>query len=335
MSRRRLARRGGRTLRVLAAGLLLGISALFAACRSTPERPPDVILDNGNSGGSVLAASPDSRWVASGAWNGWIRLWALDDGAAGAAWRAHADSVNGMLFIGDGTRILSAGYDGRMAIWSDDGRLVREWPAGSPVTAFAAAPAEGLVVTGHADGRVSLWGVDGTLVKNWQQVHSGRVRAVALDHDGDRIATAGTDGRVSLWNRDGTPRQLESPPSDARTLVFPPGEDSLLGAGWFDLFRWTLPDGTVRRIATDHRGIINDLQWLPDGRLASISRQTDSSVLLLDPVSGTTLERLQRHDLCGVAVVPSPDGRFLATTSDDATVRIWQLEPPSSPRITH
>lgn len=326
--------RGYGPIRALAAGLLCSLSLLLGACQSTPERPPAFIIENGHSGGSVLATSPDSRWVASGGWSGWVRLWALEDGTPQTAWRAHADSVNGILFVGDGARVLTAGYDGRMALWTAGGRLIRDWQTGSPVTAFAAASGADRIATGHADGSISLWFTDGRRLETWPKVHSGYVRAVALDSGGGRIASAGSDGQVSFWAAGGMPRRLSAPPSDARTLVFAPENGSLLGAGWFELFRWSLTDGGLQRIATEHRGIINDLELLPDGRLASISRQTDSSVLLLDPLSGKTLERLQRHDLCGVAVAPSPDGRFLATTSDDATVRIWPLDPAPPAGLT-
>ncbi len=76
---------------------------------------------------------------------------------------------------------------------------------------------------------------------------------------------------------------------------------------------------------TGHLGIINSLHVLPDDRLATISRQTDSAVLILDPESGATLRRIGQHDLCGTAVTASTDGRVLVSTSDDATVRIWRL----------
>ena len=95
------------------------------------------------------------------------------------------------------------------------------------------------------------------------------------------------------------------------------------------LYRWNPASGELASLKTEHRGIINNIQFTPDGQLASISRQTDSAVLFLDPLSGETSARFQKHDLCGVAVNVSPDGRYLATTSDDASVRIWKIEAPS------
>ena len=77
---------------------------------------------------------------------------------------------------------------------------------------------------------------------------------------------------------------------------------------------------------TRHRGIIRSIGYLPGSNLlASISRQTDSAVYLLDPESGAVVRRLQQHDLCGASIALSPDGHYLATTSDDASVRIWDL----------
>jgi WD40 repeat protein len=75
---------------------------------------------------------------------------------------------------------------------------------------------------------------------------------------------------------------------------------------------------------TEHEGIIQHIRFLQaPGQLASISRQTDSSILILDPASGATREFIGRHELCGDYVEVSPDGRYLVTTADDASIRIW------------
>ena len=307
-------------------------AVIVSGCSSLPERPADVVIPGAHSGGSALTTSPDSRLVASGGWSGRIRLWHLPDGTPAGGWQAHGDSVNGIVFLGEGSRLLSAGYDGRMAIWNLSGHRLHAWDTGSPVTVLSARRDRELVATGHADGSVRLWDTEGRPLGAWPDVHRNRVREVALSDRGDTIASAGTDRRVYWWTYEGSPQRLDDPPSDARTLLFSSDGDTLIGAGWFRLFRWGLPDGRLSTMTTDHAGIINDLEFLPDGRLASISRQTDSSVLLLDAATGTTLQRLQRHELCGVAVSPTPDGRFLATTSDDASVRIWQLDDlPSQP----
>jgi WD40 repeat protein len=99
-----------------------------------------------------------------------------------------------------------------------------------------------------------------------------------------------------------------------------------MGGGWFRLFRWELHDASVSVVPTRHRGIIRSIGYLPGSHLlASISRQTDSAVYLLDPETGAVVRRFRPHDLCGASIALSPDGHYLATTSDDASVRIWDL----------
>ena len=130
-----------------------------------------------------------------------------------------------------------------------------------------------------------------------------------------------------LWTEDGSVRPLATPPADAWTLAFSPDGQTLSGGTWFRLYRWDLDDGTLTTIATEHHGIIKSIQYIDNGNeLASISRQTDSAVYFLDAESGEVKRRFQRHDLCGGDIAVSPDGRFLATTSDDSSVRFWLLE---------
>jgi len=301
--------------------------ALLAACAGTPGIAPDVIVpDAHHSQGHVLAFADADAALASGGSDGFVRLWRLPDGAPLAGFRAHDDSVYGLAFVARDRQLLSAGYDGRLALWSRDGRPVRERRTPSPVTAMAVHEAGNLVLTGHADGRVRRWQLpDLAPVAEWA-LHRDDVRAVAVHAASGTFASSGTDGQVYLWGAAQTPRALPAPPTDARDLAFTPDGRRLLGGGWFKLFRWDLGAGTLAVLPTEHRGIVTALDVGPGGRtLASISRQTDSAVLFLDPETGATRRRFQKHDLCGENVVLSRDGRWLASTADDGSMYLWNL----------
>lgn len=314
---------------------------LLAGCASRgSELQPNLILERTQQdGGSALGIDPASTRVIGGGWDGTVHVWSLADGRQLARWRAHEGTVHGALFLG-ADRILTAGYDGAIAIWDPAGRRIAAFDARSPVTAFDVTPDLTRFVTGHADGHVRWWQTDGVKLLRQDDVHDGaEVLAVAI-HPSGRVATSSDDdGRVALVEPDGTRRWLDAPPTDALTLAFAREGGALYGAGWFDLFRWDPASGRVQVMDTDHRGEIKRIAFTPDGReIASISRQTDSAVLLLDPASGRTLREIGKHDLCGGVVTVSADGRYLVSTSDDATVRVWDRrnprygEPPSTGR---
>lgn len=307
------------------AALLLVLSA----CAST-DIAPNVVVDSAHyNQGHVLAFSDAADVLASGGSDGFIRLWRLPDGTLAGGWRAHGESVYGLAFLQRDRALISAGYDGRLAVWQRDGRLKRERLTPSPITAFALDEARDIVLTGHEDGRVRQWRLADLAPATEWTLHRDYVRAVTLHRATDRFASSGADGQVFVWRAHETPRALAAPPTDARDLVFLPDGKHLLGGGWFKLFRWEVASGALKVLPTEHGGIVVSLHLGTDGRtLASISRQLDSAVYFLDPETGATVRRFQRHELCGEYVRLSANGRYLATTADDASVRIWDLTEP-------
>ena len=309
----------------------VGVSLLtgawgLAGCVSPPSVPPNVVIPDAHNNGYVLAFDDRSETLASGGSEGGIRLWRLPDGKALTGWKAHSDSVQGLKFIDHDRELLSADYDDTLALWRRDGTLLRRITTPSHITSMAADETSGIIVTGHRDGHVRLWRLaDFSLMKDLR-LHHGSVRAVAYQATNRLLASSGTDGRVFYWRLGESPYLLPSPPTDARDLTFTPDGKVLLGSGWFKLFRWQLADDNLQTLPTAIHGIIKSISLSRDGRtLASIGNQTNSSVYLLNARTGAVLKRFQPHDLCGTYVLFSPDGRYLASTSDDASIHIWDL----------
>ena len=301
---------------------------LLAAVGCSPlpvSESPFVIHENAHSGGSVVAFDFSGQVLASGGWEGRVRLWDTASGKPVRSWPAHTDSVNGIVFLNDDRELVTAGYDGRIARWSVDGSLLQSVDTGVPITHMVAQASSDRMLTGHNDGTVKVWRLADLAVIETRRLHTRAVRAVAIGGI-DQYASSGVDGAVFLWSERAAEQRLADPPMDAWTLAFSPNGQWLMGGSWFRLFRWDVHDASVSVVPTRHRGIIRSIGYLPGSHLlASISRQTDSAVYLLDPESGAVVRRLQQHDLCGAAIAVSPDGHYLATTSDDASVRIWDL----------
>ncbi|MEW6331443.1 MAG: hypothetical protein AB1560_08290 [Pseudomonadota bacterium] len=309
-------------------GIALTMAGLLGlmGCASTPRIPANVILHDAHNNGYALAFDGASKTLASGGSEGRLRLWSLPEAKELAGWKAHDGSLQGLQFLNHDREILSAGYDGVLARWTLEGKLLQRLATPSPITDMVADEAAALVVTGHRDGHVRLWRMGDLSPLHDQPLHRGAVRAVTYHPATRQVASSSTDGRVFHWTVGGQARALPAPPTDAQDLAFSPDGDVLVGSGWFKLFRWRLADATLTILPTAHTGIVKSISFTRDGRrLASIGRQTDSAVYLLDAQTGEVMQRFQPHALCGTAVLLSPDGRYLASTSDDANVHLWDL----------
>ncbi|NIR99356.1 MAG: hypothetical protein GWO39_14775, partial [Gammaproteobacteria bacterium] len=220
------------------------------------------------------------------------------------------------VFLEDGAQVLSAGYDRKLARWKADGELLRGVETPSPITHMVAHEGNARAVTGHDDGSVRVWHLpELELAAEYYRVHQGAVRAVALHAPSGQIASSGRDGRVYLLRPNAQPLELPRPPTDAWSLAFPPDGARLTGGGWFKLFDWDLRSAKLRVLNTAHGGIINGLHYSRDGTyVASISRQLDSSIYFLDPLTGEALQRFRPHELCGGDIRLSPEDAYLATT---------------------
>jgi WD40 repeat protein len=300
---------------------------MVTACAGQPVAvAPDVVHARAHNGGSSVSFSQSGELLASGGWEGSINIWRLPGGEPLYRWQAHQDSVNGVVFTDNDRYVITAGYDGWLDEWALGGTSLRRVKTPSPITCMAASPRGDRLITGHDDGAVRVWRPQDFSLLDERKLHRGKVKAVAIEATAGRYASSGTDGTVYLWTDNGEATPLENPPTDAWSLVFSPDGRRLYGGGWFRLFRWDLRDSALVSLPTEHHGIIKSIQFTADGsELASISRQTDSAVLFLDPMTGAVTRRFQQHELCGASISVSSGGRYLATTSDDASVRIWVL----------
>ena len=312
--------------------LALGLSG----CNTQPAAlEPVHVFDDAHSGGNALAISPDSRLAASAGWGGRIRIWRLPDGVPLSVWRTQHGDLGGLMFLPQSRRLLSTGRDGFVRIWDLHGRLRGEFAVGAGVSSFYPGNAADNILLGHLDGQVSHWSVDGRRLGLWR-LSDSRITAVAVDRSSETFAAGDYHGQVWRWSAGVSSGLLQSPSTHVRSLGFHPVDGSLLGSGWFDLYHWPHDSAGLQVIPTAHRGIVNHLQFAGDGHyVATISRQTDSSVLLLSPETGETLSRFRKHALCGQRVVLSPDGRTMVTNSDDASVRFYTLpDLPDEPART-
>jgi WD40 repeat protein len=256
----------------------------------------------------AVAFSPDDRLLVTAGEDMVVRVWDLAAGRLRTAFLGHQSSVLDLAFSRDGRLLLAVAADGTVRVWACPA-------AGEP--AVAAPPdtwGRPVVLSddgktlfvGHPDG--SLTAIELTTTKArraFAAKHAGPVTALALSPDGQTLASADADGQVKFWD-----------PRSGKTVRDWDGAGSALTALAFS------PDG--KRLACG------------EGRPQSLfAPPRPGNILVRETATGATLATLRGHRDGVRALAFSPDGRRLASASDDSTARIWGLEPAGEPRTLH
>ena len=154
--------------------------------------------------------------------------------------------------------------------------------------------------------------------------HMVDINAVAFDPDGSKLATTGDDDLLKVW--DPTTGRLISSHRGTGS-VFGPSfspDGSLAAAAWS-------AEGLVRVVDPLRRRTVRTLSvpeafgtaFSPDGRRIAISSQESGDVAVFDLSTGTPAFEMKGHEFSVNAVSWSPDGRYIATASNDGSSKVW------------
>lgn len=245
-----------------------------------------------NDSVTSVAWSPSGDMVASGSLDKTAQTWSSTTGEPGPVFRLHNGSINALAWSPDGQRIAIA-YDGLWYVWTPgtNDMFFKLNRAEKHAFTSIAWSGDSRYVAVAAD-TVEVWAINETEApKNIYKGHKALITDVSWAPDiyngsSRYIATSSKDGTVHIWNA----------MSNDLKVGYAPGP-----------------------------GPIDALCWSPDGEyIASTSYKDASAVQLHETTQGAPIARYTGHTAAVTTLSWSPNGKLLASASEDATVQIWE-----------
>ena len=283
---------------------------------------------------TALAFSPDEQRLATGSWDGVIKLWNTVDGAL--LWTSSAvDIIMGLAFSLDGRTITSGGTDGQIHLWdaASGAWLQTLNDHTGPVFCVTWSPDGKFLVSAGHDARIRLWetarsdapGLKPTPVQTLDG-HSNPVRGLAFSPDGRTLASASWDGTVKLWEvARGTPRETIPVSSHLSGLVWSPN-GRYLASGELDrsFWVWDVEQHKQRTTFYGRLAPVRALAFSPDSSALSTAFE-DGGMQSLDMSTGQCIRTWQGFACTVSDVAWSPNSAQIASGGNDKLVTIWDV----------
>jgi WD40 repeat protein len=298
----------------------------------------------GNSPGRQAAFSPDGKLLAASLADGAVTVRSTND------WRIvrsfnQSGGATSLAFSRDSRLLFTAGYDGRVDVWDlRTGRQnVESQVAAGTIWSLDISPDGRRLAASGEDKTVRLVPLGQPCARSRVlRGHDRNVWEVRFSPRGDQLASGSFDETARLWNSSGQLwKVLRGHTQAVVSLGYSPDGSLLATSGDDSTIRfWRPSDGSALRTikAGNH---VYKVEFSPDGRWLAGSVRARGAIgtfwyQLTGRGSAATPLRIWRvRDGALVAVLPhpndvfsvsySPDGRLIATTDDDGTLRVWKL----------
>ncbi|KAI1030016.1 hypothetical protein LB504_010443 [Fusarium proliferatum] len=273
---------------------------------------------------SSVAVSPDNQLIASGGWDGAVKIWDIATGVCRNTLEARDGHIHSVTFLLNGQSLASASRT--IKIWDTKSGLCLQTLEGHDerISSMASSPDGQCFASGSLDQTIKIWSSKTGKCLRSLEGHFGSVTSVAFSSNSQRLVSGSVDRTVKIWDTElySCLQTLQAHEDEVISVAFSPDNKRLASLSPDEIKIWDAATGSSLPILDVPSEFGTAIAFSADGGHLALGT-TGSVIKLFDAITGTILEILKNFDGSITSVAFTSDGQHLITGSEDGLVRIW------------